>query len=255
MVAPVAGALVITVATWREVFWTLAGFAALMVVTATLFIRETLPVERRHGGGLRQSVAGIGEVVRNRTFMGYVLTANFCAFTMMGYIANSSYVLQVSKGMAPFAFSLFFASTALSQVLLSIVNARLVGRVSPNRLIGVGISMSTVAVVVLTIGVFAWNTPLVLTCAGFLVIMASQAFVFGNASALASMRVTHVAGAAAAVQGVANSVAMAVSAPLASSGGGTTAVPMILVMLFGILGALACYILLTRDRVRASARD
>ena len=74
-------------------------------------------------------------------------------------------------------------------------------------------------------GVLALDTPLLLTCAGFLVLMAAQAFVFGNASALAVGQARHVAGAASAVLGVAQAVAMAISAPLASSGGGVTAEP------------------------------
>ena len=66
--------------------------------------------------------------------------------------------------------------------------------------------------------------------------MAVQAFVFGNASALAVGQARHVAGAASAVLGVAQAVAMATAAPLASSGGGVTAVPMIWVMIAGVAG-------------------
>ena len=46
-------------------------------------------------------------------------------------------------------------------------------------------------------------------------------------------RIVVTAGASAALQGVSVAVAMAVSAPLASSGGGATAVPMIAVMAVG----------------------
>lgn len=251
MVAPVAGALVITVGTWREVFWVLAGLGALMVLTAVWFVPETLPPERRHDGGLRRSLAGIGEVLRVRPFVGYALTATFSGFTMMGYIANSSYVLQEMKGMAPIPFSLFFASTALSQVLLSILNARLIGRFRPRVLIAVGLGGSAAAVTALSVGVLFWDTPLLLTCGGFLVVMAAQAFIFGNAGALAAMEVTRVAGAAAAVQGVAGALAMAVSAPLASSGGGDTAVPMVAVMVAGIIVSITSFLLLTRRRTSA----
>ena len=59
---------------------------------------------------------------------------------MMAYIANSSYVLQEQKGLQPMPFALFFAATALSQVLLSIVNARIVGRFRPRTLIGFGLT-------------------------------------------------------------------------------------------------------------------
>ena len=49
-------------------------------------------------------------------------------------------------------------------------------------------------------------------------------FIFGNASALAADQARNVAGAASAVLGVAQAVAMSVAAPLASSGGSLTAV-------------------------------
>ena len=104
------------------------GFGLLMLITAILSVPESLAPERRHGGGLHQFISGLSEVVRIRLFVGYVLTASLSGFTMMAYIANSSYVLQEQKGLQPMPFALFFASTALAQVLLSIVNAKIVGR-------------------------------------------------------------------------------------------------------------------------------
>ena len=259
MVAPVLGGAVLTLGgTWRTVFWFLVGFGLLMVITAVVFVPESLPPERRHGGGgLRQFTSGLDEVLRIRLFVGYVLTASLSGFTMMAYIANSSYVLQEQKGLQPLPFALFFAATALAQVLLSIVNAKIVGRIPPRALIGFGLTLSTLAVAALTVGVFALDTPLLLTCAGFLVLMAVQAFIFGNASALAAGQAPHVAGAASAVLGVAQAVAMAVAAPLASSGGSVTAVPMIWVMIVGVAGSLIAFLVLARpsaDRTTESSR-
>ena len=174
---------------------------------------------------------------------------------MMAYIANSSYVLQEQKGLQPMPFALFFASTALAQILLSILNAKIVGRrFRPRTLIGFGLTLATLAVAALTVGVFALDTPLMLTCAGFLVLMAVQAFIFGNANALAAAQATHVAGAASAVLGVAQAVAMATSAPIASSGGAATAVPMIWVMIVGVIGSLFSYLVLARPSSRPHPR-
>jgi DHA1 family bicyclomycin/chloramphenicol resistance-like MFS transporter len=248
MVAPVVGGAVLTAGgTWRTVFWVLVGFGVLMVLTAIAFVPESLPRERRHGGGLRQFSSGLRQVLRIRLFVGYALTAALSGFTMMAYIANSSYVLQEMKGLQPMPFALFFAGTALTQVLLSIVNARIVARFRPRTLIGFGLTLGAVAVAALTVGVLALDTPLLLTCAGFLVLMAAQAFVFGNASALAVGQARHVAGAASAVLGVAQAVAMATAAPLASSGGGVTAEPMIWVMIAGVAGSLFAYLVLARS--------
>ena len=132
MVAPVVGGAVLTLGgTWRTVFWILVGFGLLMMITAIAFVPESLPRERRHGGGLRQFASGLSQVIRIRSYVGYTLTAALSGFTMMAYIANSSYVLQEQKGLQPMPFALFFAATALSQVLLSIVNAKIVGRFRP----------------------------------------------------------------------------------------------------------------------------
>lgn len=251
MVAPVVGALVITVATWRSVFWVLAGLGALMVLTAIWFVPETLAPERRHGGGLRRLMAGIGEVLRVRRYVGYMLTGTFSGFMMMGYIANSSYLLQVMKGMDPITFSLFFASTAFGQVVLSVVNARLIGRFRPRTMVVVGLTASVVSVIALALGVLLWDTPLVLTMVAFMVMMGSQAFVFGNAGAMAAMEVTHVAGAAAAVLGVAGALAMAAAAPLASATGGQSAVPMLGVMVVGVVGSVISFVTLTDRPVKA----
>jgi len=249
MVAPVVGAVVLTFGgTWRTVFWCLVGFGLLMMITAIVLVPESLPRERRHGGGLRQFTSGLSQVLRIRLFVGYMLTAVLSGFTMMAYIANSSYVLQEQKGLRPLPFALFFASTALAQVLLSVINARIVRRFQPRTLIGFGLTISTLAVAALTVGVFALDTPLLLTCAGFLVLMAVQGLIFGNASALAADQARQVAGAASAVLGVAQAVAMAVAAPLASSGGATTAVPMIWVMIVGIVGSLFSFLVLARTR-------
>ncbi len=230
-----------------------------MMITAIVFVPESLPVEQRHGGGLRLFASGLSEVLRIRLFVGYMLTAALSGFTMMAYIANSSYVLQEQKGLQPMPFALFFASTALAQILLSVLNAKIVGRrFQPRALIGFGLTLATLAVAALTVGVFALGTPLLLTCAGFLILMAVQAFIFGNANALAAAEATHIAGAASAVLGVTQAVAMATSAPLASSGGAATAVPMIWVMVVGVVGSLFAYLVIARptaDRRRRAFAD
>lgn len=234
MIAPIAGAGVLAVGTWRDIFWSLAFFGALMTVTALWFVPETLPRERRHTGGLRESASHIREVLSSRTFSGYVLVSVFSGFSMMAYIANGPYVLQVQLGMGAFAYALFFASTALGQVLVSILNARVVGRIAPRRLVAAGLISSSVAIATLAVGVVALGSPLALVCAGFLVIMSAQGFVFSNANALAASDAPSHAGSASAVLGVGQALGMALAAPLASSGGGATAAPMVAVMLGGV---------------------
>ena len=78
--------------------------------------------------------------------------------------------------------------------------------------------------------------------------MAATAFIFGNAGARALAESREHAGTASAVQGLVQATAMATASPLATSGGGTSAVPMILVMILGTLGAWVSFFLIARPK-------
>jgi DHA1 family bicyclomycin/chloramphenicol resistance-like MFS transporter len=241
-IAPVVGGVVLSAGgTWRVIFWILVGFGVLMSVTAALFVPESLPRERRHAGGFGSVLGGFGAVLRRRAFVGYMLTAALAGFGLIAYVANASYVVQGMNGVAPLPFSLFFASTALAQVALSVVNARLIGRLRPQRLIAFGLAAAAAAIALLTASTVFWNTALIPMCIGFFVLMAAQAFVFGNAAALAASTATEHVGSASALIGIAQSLAMAIAAPVASSGGVQTALPMVLAMLVGITGATTAF--------------
>lgn len=249
MIAPVLGAGVLTAGgTWRTVLWCLVGFGLVMVLSSAVAIPETLPPGRRHAGGLRTFRRGVFGLVRNRLFLGYLLVGGLSGFSLLAYVASSTYVLQEMKGMAPLTFAAFFASTALAQVLLSVLNARLVGRVPVRRMIGIGLALSSLAVTTLVLAVGVFDLQIVLVCAGFLLLMAVQAFIYGNSSALAASQAPAQAGVASALIGVVQAVSWGTAAPLSTIGGGHTAVPMLLVMVFGVVGSAAAFLLLTHAR-------
>lgn len=248
MIAPVLGGLIVTYMPWRWIFWFLTAFTILMTLAAWAWAPESLPAERRHGGGLSRFFGDIGSVLKIRAFVGFMLTSAFSGFCMFAYIADSSYVLQQMLGMSPILFSIVFASNALLSALLALVNVRMIGRFEPRALITFGLALSLAGVVLLTLSVFVFGLPLIPLLIGFALIMASTAFIFGNAGALALAESREHAGTASAVQGLVQAMAMATSSPLATSGGGTSAVPMILVMLFGTLGAWASFFLIARPQ-------
>ena len=212
-----------------------------MTVTAAAFVPETLPRDRRHRGWLGAVLHGFRSVLREHSFVAYMLVGAFSAFAMLGYIANAAYVLLGMNGMAPLPFSLFFASTALAQVGLSILHARLVGRFRPRELIVLGLTMSAAAAILIALTVWLWDAATLPLCAGFLVLMASQAFIFGHSAALAVSDVTSRAGSASALLGIVQALALALYAALASSGGTTTSVPMAVVIVVGVIGAAASF--------------
>ncbi len=246
MIAPVLGGFIVTSAPWRTIFWALTVFGLLMVTTAWFLVPESLPPGSRSPGGLAHVVAGLGSVLRLPVFMGHTAVNAFSGFCMFAYIANSSYVLQAQLGLSPFTFSLVFAGNALFGILLTLLNARLVGRFRPQNLIWVGLTGTAVSVTIISIAVLIWHTPLVPVCIGFALLLGSQSFVFGNSGALALDAARGRVGSAAAVQGLIQATASAVSAPLASSGGAVSARPMVAVMIVGAILAWASHLAVSR---------
>jgi len=246
IVAPIIGGMIATVATWRTVFWALTIFGLLMTVVAFLVIPESLPMGRRHRGGLRTTITGMTTLVRRPAFIGFMFVSSFSSAAMFAYIADSSYVFQGIAGLSPMMYSIIFALNAFAQMATAFINSRLVIRFKPQNLLRLGVTMAAVSILLLAISVFALGTPLWLTGAGFTLLMASQGFIFGNSSALALSHARDSAGIGSALLGLIQSLANSVSAPLASIGGSRTAVPMVIVMLVGSVIAWSAYLLARR---------
>ena len=235
MIAPVVGATILSYAPWRAIFWTLTGFASLMVIAAWLWAIESLPAsKRRADSDPRALLTTASKVVRVRPFVMLMMTSAASFFCLFAYVANASYIMQEAMGMSARVFSYVFAANALLSTLGALLNARIVSRFGPQRLITVGLGIASLGVAILTTAVFALGTPVVLTCAGFAVLMGAQSLIYGNAAAMALGTVRRWAGTASALQGLVQALAAAVSAPLATMGESTDARPMVVVMLAGI---------------------
>lgn len=241
MLAPIIGGVVASFAPWRVVFWCLVGFGLIMTGAAFIRVPESLPPARRQRGGLSRFGRDLVTVVRLKPFLAYLIVNCFSGAAMFAYISDSSYVLQGLGGLTPLGFSLVFATNALVNMGLSFLNSWLVGRIKPPVLIRFGLSLGATAVVLLTISVFALGTALIPTCLGFGLLLSGQAFIFGNSSAMALSHARATAGTASAVMGLISSLVNSAVAPIASSGGETSAHPMVIVMLIGSAGAWATY--------------
>lgn len=113
--APVIGALIIQVSTWRTVFLVLAAISAACLIT-TFFFEESIHEDEINQGGVLDSIKRIGIVGRNINFTAFLLTVSFFSAPFMAYLAVASYVYEDYFGLLPTTFSIFFAINALSSV-------------------------------------------------------------------------------------------------------------------------------------------
>lgn len=243
--APLLGGQLLRVMSWRGVFVVLAGIGLVLLVVCLLWFDESLPVERRRAGSLRDTLRSFSLLVRDRTFDGYALTGGLAFAAMFAYISGSSFVLQDIYGLSAQQFSLVFGTNALGIVAVGQVNRWLVGRFSARLLLGISLGTATVGGgLVLAAIVGGLGLPMLLP--GLFAVVASTGSVLPNTRALAMTDYPDLAGTAAALLGLLQFAVGGVVAPLIGLAGTGTALPMAVVIAALVVLALVVFVVLTR---------
>lgn len=114
ILAPLTGSLVIRLASWRGIFWTVAGAAVLGLVLAGTALKETRPREARVDSNLRTALSAYGTLLRDWHYLGLVFICSFGVSSFFAYLANSSFVLIDHYGLSPSLYGLAFSVNAVA---------------------------------------------------------------------------------------------------------------------------------------------
>lgn len=240
IVGPLIGGVILQFTHWRVSFWVVAVLAALMLVAVAVGVTETLPTDKRHGGGLSHILGTTKTVLRHRSFVGYLLVFGLSMGMIFAYVATSAFVLQSMNGLSPMVYSIDFAFNAVGLTVATLAAARLANRVSTRKVVGVGLAASVAAGVLLLVGAVWFDMPLPVALGGFFILMTAQGLVGPNAGALASDAVPEHPGTGSALLGFLQWCMAGVIAPLAGLGGTETAAPMAaIVTVLAIASAVA----------------
>jgi MFS transporter, DHA1 family, multidrug resistance protein len=163
-ISPSIGGFLGEAYSWRATFWFVGAWGALLLVVVAVGFGET---NRFRGAsiGLLGLLRGSGEMLRDRRFLGYVLTLGFAFALNFGMLAGIPFILQDRLGFSPREFGLMTLVSVAGFTLGSLAGKRLVGRVMPNTILRVSGWFHVAAVVVLATlslsGVFTWWAILV----------------------------------------------------------------------------------------------
>jgi DHA1 family bicyclomycin/chloramphenicol resistance-like MFS transporter len=250
IVGPLIGAVILQLTHWRVSFWTVAALGVAMTIAVLVAVPETLPADRRHGGGLRTFVAAGAQVLRNRHYVGYLIVAGSAMGALFAYVATSAFVLQSMNGLSPIAYSVDFAANAAGMTLASLAAARLAGRVPTRMVILAGQVAALAAGIAMLIGALWFDTPLIVALTCFFVLMSAQGLIGPNGGALASAAVPDHPGTGSALLGFVQWIAAGTIAPLAGLGGEHSAVPMATIMVAGAAVSLIGLLVIARPAPR-----
>ncbi|WP_329339830.1 multidrug effflux MFS transporter [Streptomyces sp. NBC_00663] len=244
IVAPLIGGQILRVTDWRGVFAVLTVIGLLLAGLVWARLPETLPVEARHVGGVGEALRSMRALLADLPFTGYMLTGGFAFAALFAYISASPFVIQEIYGASPQTFSLLFGVNSVGLVAVGQINGKLlVGRVSLEKVLGVGLAIVTVAaaaLLLMSLGTFG-EAGLVPVAAALFVLMSAMGLALPNAQSLALLRTKRAAGSASALLGTSSFLVGAVASPLVGIAGEGTAVPMAVVQLSASLVALTCF--------------
>nr|MDT0656707.1 multidrug effflux MFS transporter [Micromonospora sp. DSM 115978] len=245
ILAPTLGSALLRWTDWRGVFVALAAFGVLLVAVAALGLRETLPVARRRRGGAVDTLRVYRSLLRDRVFVGLILVAGLAMAAVFAYVAGSSFVFQERYGLDEQEFGIAFGAGAFGLIGGTQLNARLLRRHPPQRILVAALTVSAVAGLALVGFAATGFGGLPAMLATLWLVLAAGGLAMPNAPALALSRHGEAAGTAAALLGSVQFGVGAIAAPvvgLLGNGG----VAMALVIAGGMVCALAVLIVVVR---------
>lgn len=250
MIAPIIGGQLLVFTSWHGVFAVLT-LAGVVLLAASMFgLGETLPVSRRQSGGISSSQKAFRGLLADRRFVGYALSCGFAFTACVIYISVSPFLLQNIYDVSPQLLGILFGINALGIVIAAQINARLVGRVSSQKLLTGGYAVIALGGIGLLVAVFT-GIGLVGILPAFFILASSLGLIMPNATTLALAN-TRAAGSASALMGVLQLAIGAIVAPLIGLAGTTTAIPMAIAIAAFATATLITFVVLCRPgHVRA----
>ncbi|MDQ0279534.1 DHA1 family bicyclomycin/chloramphenicol resistance-like MFS transporter [Arthrobacter silviterrae] len=244
--APVIGSQLLGIMDWPGIFWFLAGYGALVVVAAFVFIIETLPPEKRKSDGV--SVASRYKAVfGDRIFVGTLLVGGLNFAALFTYLSASTFLFQNTYGFTPQQYGFLFAINSLGVVTGVQVAARIMRRVGPQWVIAgatvVQVAAAAAMVLFDQLGLGLWGVMVPLWF-----FIAATGLMFPSVQVLGLARNGRQAGTAASLLGAATFGFAGLITPVVGLVGVKTATPMALIMGCSILLAMAALWLIVRPR-------
>ncbi len=244
ILAPTVGSWLLTVSTWRTIFYVLAGFGLLLIVAVYLFLPESGSFNRKVPLRAKTILKDYKRVLAERTFLYFAVASSIAMGGMFAYISGSSFVFMNYFGLTEANFGLVFSVNAIGFILGSQVNRLLLNKYSSLQIITVSsFILLGVSVLMLTAYFLALMTLITLISLLFTFLFCLGLLV-PNATAMALAPFSKNAGSASALLGFIQMVCGASLSALVGAMHNDTILPMLSGMAFAGIGAFVIIVML-----------
>lgn len=199
IVAPLIGGWLLTWFGWRSIFLALALFGGVSLVAMIFGLTESHDTAHEPPLSLKNVVTNYGSLLRNKSYLGFVLAGGLTMAGMFAYIAGSPFVLMEVYGVQPRHFGWFFGLNAFGIIVSSQLNARTLKSFAATTILRYALWAPPIAGLTLAVLACSGFISLPWFVIGFFFFVASTGWITPNS--IASALATHgqMAGAAAAL--------------------------------------------------------
>ncbi|HEX5327672.1 MAG TPA: multidrug effflux MFS transporter [Acetobacteraceae bacterium] len=236
ILAPTIGVAVLAFADWRWILWILTAYGAGCFMLVCAELPDTLPPNRRSRLSFGEQLSRDGQIMRDRGFLTHAAVGGYGTFAFFAYLGGSSPVFIDGFGWTPSEYGGLFGACALGLVIAAQVNARILPRFGPSRILRAATRIDLAAVAVLAAFAFANVHRLEAVIPPLMVFVGCQGFVNPNATVGALSRHAAHAGSTSALMGMGQFLLGAVSGLLVGLLTDGTARGMAALMLVGAAG-------------------
>ncbi|MBT2536834.1 multidrug effflux MFS transporter [Arthrobacter sp. ISL-69] len=246
ILAPVIGSQLLLIMPWPGIFYFLAGYGTLVIIAASLLVRETLPRELRGKSGLTAGQR-YKLLFSDRIFVGLLLLGGMNFAGLFAYLSASPFLFQDVYGFTPQQYGLLFGINSLGIVAGVQTSSRVIRRVPPQWILACSTAwmflMAVLIVVFDQLGFGLWGVMVPLW---FYIL--GTGFTFPCVQVLALSKHGAQAGTAASLLGAATFMMAGIVSPVVGWFGDISATVMGGVQASSILLAAAALWLVVRPR-------
>ncbi|WP_318503426.1 Bcr/CflA family multidrug efflux MFS transporter [Photobacterium leiognathi] len=200
LLAPMIGGHLSVWFGWRSVFWFLAIFAVIVLLSIIFKIKETLPKENRIPFHFMSIIRNYAKLLANPIVLGLIFCSGFSFAGMFTFLTAGSFVYIDIYGVSVANFGFYFGLNIVVLIIMTTLNGRLVRKKGTHWMLRLGLSIQLFAGVMLLVGQWfnfgLWGTVLpVMLFVGTLSIIGS------NSMACLLARYPQMAGTASSLGG------------------------------------------------------
>ncbi|HEY6611251.1 MAG TPA: Bcr/CflA family multidrug efflux MFS transporter [Pseudomonas sp.] len=144
LIAPLIGGYLILLAGWRSLFVVLMVFAGLCLLAVAWKIPETHPADKR-GASVAAVFRAYGHIAVQPQALGYILCMGLSFGGMFAFITASPFVYIQYFGVSPQDYAWLFSLNVCGIIVATLLNARLVTRLGPQRMLVCGASIAALS--------------------------------------------------------------------------------------------------------------